>query len=338
MKRTKILVVRLSSIGDIVLTTPVLRLLTKQIKNVEVHYATRATYASLLEANPHVAKLHLLDNSFVRFIREIRAERFDYVIDLHNNFKTFWLKGMAGCKTYSFSKLNLQKWLLVNAKINLMPNKHIVDRYVDTLKPLGIAMDDEGLEYYVPHKDVVEEDWLPKTHRKDLVVFAIGGQYGTKRLPRERIIEVCDKINKPVILLGGKEDAEEAAHIARFFEKRNKNKPFEKGLKDLNKKTVVFNGCGKFNLNQSASIIKKSIAVFTHDTGLMHIAAAFGKEVFSIWGNTVPEFGMYPYRTKFTVFENNALPCRPCSKIGHAGCPLGHFQCMKKQVIDFYIP
>ena len=116
------------------------------------------------------------------------------------------------------------------------------------------------------------------------------------------------------------------------------NKPYEKGLKDLNKKTIVFNGCGKFNLNQSASIIKKSIAVFTHDSGLMHIAAAFEKHVYSIWGNTVPEFGMYPYRTKFTVFENNALTCRPCSKIGHNKCPIGHFNCMNKVNFDFYIP
>ena len=126
--------------------------------------------------------------------------------------------------------------------------------------------------------------------------------------------------------------------IKEFFEKRNKNAPFEKGLKDLNKKTIVFNGCGKFNLNQSASIIKKSIAVFSHDSALMHIAAAFEKHVYSIWGNTIPEFGMYPYRTKFTVFENNSLTCRPCSKIGHNKCPIGHFNCMNKLNFDFYIP
>jgi len=78
--------------------------------------------------------------------------------------------------------------------------------------------------------------------------------------------------------------------------------------------------------------------VFTHDSGLMHIAAAYGKEIYSIWGNTVPDFGMYPYRTKFTVFENNSIGCRPCSKIGHSKCPLGHFKCMKNQFFDFYIP
>jgi ADP-heptose:LPS heptosyltransferase len=106
----------------------------------------------------------------------------------------------------------------------------------------------------------------------------------------------------------------------------------------MGKKTIVYNGCGKFNINQSASVIKKARYVFTHDTGLMHIAAAFKKEIFSIWGNTIPAFGMYPYRTKFTILENNRLSCRPCSKIGYNQCPKGHFKCMKELVLDFYLP
>jgi ADP-heptose:LPS heptosyltransferase len=100
----------------------------------------------------------------------------------------------------------------------------------------------------------------------------------------------------------------------------------------------VYNACGKFNLNQSASLVKQARYVFTHDTGLMHIAAAFKKEVFSIWGSTIPGFGMYPYRTKFTVLENNRLDCRPCSKIGFEKCPKGHFKCMNDIVFDFYLP
>jgi hypothetical protein len=106
----------------------------------------------------------------------------------------------------------------------------------------------------------------------------------------------------------------------------------------IGNKTEIFNGCGKFNLNQSAFLLKESKAVFTHDTGLMHIASAFKKEIFSIWGNTVPEFGMYPYQTKFTIYENKNLDCRPCSKIGFDKCPKGHFKCMNDQVFDIYFP
>ena len=151
------------------------------------------------------------------------------------------------------------------------------------------------------------------------------------------MIELCDRINKPVVLLGGKEDQEIASEIEEFFFKKESGASYEEGLEELGKKTLIFNAVGKCNLNQSASLIQQSSWVFTHDTGLMHIASAFKKPIFSIWGNTVPAFGMYPYRTKFTIFENNNLSCRPCSKIGYKQCPKGHFKCMNDQVFDFYL-
>jgi ADP-heptose:LPS heptosyltransferase len=152
------------------------------------------------------------------------------------------------------------------------------------------------------------------------------------------MIELCDKINKPIVLLGGKEDEENGEKIKSFFERNEGSKNFEKGLEELGKKTMIYNACGLYNLNQSASLLKSARYVFAHDTGLMHIAAALKKEVFSIWGSTIPAFGMYPYRTKFTIFENSKLDCRPCSKIGFDKCPKGHFKCMKEMVFDFYLP
>ena len=140
-----------------------------------------------------------------------------------------------------------------------------------------------------------------------------------------------------MVLMGGEEDFETGEEIAQFFERTPKNSHHEQTLLQMNKKTIIYNACGKFNINQSASIVKKSRCVFTHDTGMMHIAAAFKKEVFSIWGNTIPSFGMYPYRTRFTVLENNKLDCRPCSKIGFQKCPKGHFKCMNKIVFDFQV-
>ena len=140
-------------------------------------------------------------------------------------------------------------------------------------------------------------------------------------------------------MLGGKEDIDAAEKIEQFFRVNGESTISEGEIQtDLNKRTIIYNACGKYNINQSASIVKKADYVFTHDTGLMHIAAAFKKEVFSIWGNTIPLFGMYPYRTKFKVLENNKLDCRPCSKIGYNKCPKGHFNCMEKLVFDFYLP
>lgn len=334
----KILILRFSSIGDIVLTTPVVRTLKTQLDGVQLHYATKSQYQEILASNPYVDKLHFLESSLSTLIKELKHERFDCVIDLHHNLRTFQIKRALGVRSYSFNKLNLEKWLKVNLKIDKLPNVHIVDRYMDTVRALGIKMDALGLDYFIPEKDEVPTSWLPAEFRSGFVVYAIGAQHFTKKLPVNKMIELCDKINKPVILLGGMEDVEVGDQVVKFFSRTKGEDTFKDGLLKLDKKAIVYNACGKFNLNQSASLVKQAICIFTHDTGLMHIAAAFHKEVYTIWGNTIPSFGMYPFRTKFTVLENNRLHCRPCSKIGFQKCPKGHFKCMKELVLEFNLP
>lgn len=213
-------------------------------------------------------------------------------------------------KSFSFDKLNLRKWLLVNLKINQMPNVHIVERYLETVKSLGIKNDLNGLDFFIPEKDKVQ---INVTY----VAYALGGQHFTKKLPTSRIIKICQKIDRKIILLGGKEDSPAAEEI-------------EKALGDK-----IINACGKYNLNQSASLVQQAEYIITHDTGLMHIASALKKKVISIWGNTVPEFGMYPYLTAFSIIENKEISCRPCSKIGYAKCPKRHFKCMNELNLDF---
>lgn len=334
----KILILRFSSIGDIVLTTPVIRTIKTQLTNAEVHYATKKEYEPILNNNRYLDRIHVLEDSLGNLLRSLKQEKFDLIIDLHNNLRTRIIKGKLHVKSHSFHKLNFRKWLFTAFKINKLPNIHIVDRYMATVAPLGVKTDQLGLDYFIPEKDEVEPEWLPEPFQKGFVAFAIGGKYGTKRLPKKRMIELCDRINKPIVLLGGKEDAALGEKIELFFRRAEGFSEFDEGLKELGKKAIIFNACGKFNLNQSASLIRQAKWVFTHDTGLMHIAAAFGKEIFSIWGNTVPQFGMYPYRTKFTVFENNHLSCRPCSKLGYSKCPKGHFKCMWETKFDFYLP
>ena len=338
MTSQKILVLRFSSIGDIVLTTPVVRTLKTQLDNAEIHYCTKPQFKEIVEHNPYIDKVHSLNKVLNHTIRDLKAEKFDYVIDLHKNLRTWMIKTRLGVKSYAFHKLNREKWLIVNMKINKLPNRHIVDRYMDTVAPLGVKMDTLGLDYFIPEKDEIPTSWLPETHQDGFVAYAIGAQHNTKKLPVKRMIELCDRINKPVVLLGGPEDKATGDEIERFFTKSEKSAPFEEGLVKLNKKTLIHNTCGKYNLNQSASLIKKASHLFTHDTGLMHIGAAFKKQIFSIWGNTIPAFGMYPYRTKFSIFENNNLDCRPCSKLGHQKCPKGHFKCMNESIFDFYLP
>lgn len=337
MTPKKILIIRFSSIGDIVLTTPVIRGLKIKYPGAEVHYCTKKQYGSILEENPYVDKIVLLDSSLKELINRLKNEEYDVVVDLHNNLRTSIIKYRLGITAYTFHKLNYEKWLMVNLKINKLPNLHIVDRYMKTVEPLGVKGDSLGLDYFIPEKDEVPLSWLPESHQKEYVAYAIGAQHNTKKLPFERMVELCDKINKPIILLGDKNDFETGEKLQKFFE-RNLESGYEEGLVELNKKSIIYNACGKFNLHQSASLLKNAKYVFTHDTGLMHIAAAFKKEIFSIWGNTIPSFGMYPYRTKFTILENNKIYCRPCTKIGYSKCPKGHFKCMKNIVFDFYLP
>ncbi len=315
-KLMKILIVRFSSIGDIVLTTPVVRCLKTQIDDAEIHYVTKVQYQSILQNNPYIDKIFVLKESIIELMNELKKENYDVIIDLHNNLRTRLLKWRLGSRSFSYNKLNVEKWLMVNFKINHLPDKHIVDRYLETV----VKNDALGLDYFIPEKDEVPWDWMPETHRHGFVAYAIGGQNNTKKLPLLRMIELCKKINRPIVLLGGKEDFENGEQL-------------EKALG-----AVIFNTCGKLSLNQSASVIRKSSCVFSHDTGLMHMAAALKKEVFSIWGNTIPAFGMYPYRTKFHALENTEVNCRPCSKIGFDKCPKRHFKCMNDLVFDFQLP
>jgi ADP-heptose:LPS heptosyltransferase len=334
----KVLILRFSSIGDIILTTPVIRAVKTQMEDVQVHFATKTQYRDMFTANPYIDKMHFLGDSLSQLIRELKEENFDFVIDLHHNLRTFQIKRALRARSFSFDKLNVEKWLIVNLKIDKLPNVHIVDRYMKTVESLGVKTDALGLDYFIPETDHVPTEWLPERFRNEFVVYAIGAQHETKKLPISKMIELCDRINRPVVLLGGKEDFDAGEKVVSFFSREGETSDSSEGMRLLNKKALVYNGCGKFTLNQSASIVKQARYVFTHDTGLMHIAAAFKKEVFCIWGNTIPSFGMYPYRTKFTVLENSKLSCRPCSKIGYSKCPKGHFKCMNDLLLDFYLP
>jgi ADP-heptose:LPS heptosyltransferase len=304
----KILVVRFSSIGDIVLTTPVVRMLKKQL-NAQVHFLTKSAYVSLLKNNPYIDSVYQIDASINEVIGDLKKENYDYVIDLHNNLRTQILKFRLGMPAKSFNKLNMEKFMLTNFKLDYMPKIHIVDRYFETVKHLGVKNDNQGLDFFLSANDKLDISIFPKNY----IVFVIGGQHATKILPNEKIISIIKKVNKPVLLIGGPEDAHKGEEIAKACNK-------------------VVNTCGKYSILHSASLVQQATMVITHDTGMMHIAAAFNKKIYSVWGNTVPEFGMYPYleSEQSKRIEVKGLNCRPCSKIGYDKCPKGHFKCMQE--------
>ncbi len=318
----KILIIRFSSIGDIVLTTPIMRCLKKQFPEIEIHYLTKPEYKILLENNPNIDKIHVLDKSIFEKALELKAEKFDAVIDLHKNLRTLIFKTLLEVNSYSYNKLNFEKWLFVNLKINRLPKIHIVDRYFEAANAFcnsTLINDGEGLDYFFPENVWTFEN-LPQPMPENFIAWAIGAQHFTKKLPNEKIIRICQKLTIPVFILGGKED-------------------FENGEQISNAAGVyVKNLCGKLNISQSASVIFQSKLLATNDTGMMHIGAALKKPILSIWGNTIPEFGMSAYFGNKEIrdfqFAIQNLHCRPCSKIGFNKCPKTHFKCMNLQNED----
>lgn len=317
----KILIIRFSSIGDIVLTSPLLRAIKTQQADTEIHYITKKAYAATLENNPHIDKLFLLEDKLSDILPLLKKEQYDFIIDLHKNLRSLRIKSYLKKPAASFDKLNRQKWLLVRFKKNRMPNIHIVQRYFDTLKAIGVTKDQKGLEYYSGLEEQKSIKGLEESIQENYAAIVIGGTYFTKQIPVEKLNELISKISIPVVLLGGKGDLEIAEKVAKSHPQK------------------VFIAAGKSNLNESAEIIRRSQFVVSSDTGLMHIAAAYQKKIYSVWGNTVPEFGMYPYMPenpeRSIILEVKNLKCRPCSKLGYNNCPKKHFDCMMKQ--DFSV-
>ncbi|MBK6936771.1 MAG: glycosyltransferase family 9 protein [Chitinophagaceae bacterium] len=312
----KFLIIRFSSIGDIVLTTPVIRCLKQQVPDAEVHFLTKAAFLPVVEYNPYIDKIHLLAHSRELMMEELRTENYDYIIDLHHNTKTLRVKSALKKKSFSFYKLNIEKYFYTALKINALPKVHIVDRYLKTVAAFGVKNDGAGLDYFISPQDEIKREDIPASHSAGYIACVIGAALGTKKWPVEKWKEFCAKVKYPIILLGGPEDAEAGKEIAV--------------IDDIK----VYNACGKFRLNESADLVRKARLVISNDTGLMHIAAAYKKPIISLWGNTVPSFGMSPYYgdapATDAIMQVNKLWCRPCSKIGYKKCPLGHFKCMEK--------
>ena len=293
-KQLKILVIRFSSIGDIILTTPVVRCLKLQT-NAKVHYLTKKKYKSLLYSNDYIDQLFLLDNNFNSLLKQLEYECYDYVIDLHNNLRTKYLKLKLNVKAYSLSKDIIKRFLLINFGANLL-NNHVVERYFKTIKFLNITDDNKGIDFTLNKEEIIDYNF-----KQDYLAWCIGGTYNQKKLSVNQIKEVVEKINIPVVFLGGDKEAFYAQEVVR-----------------VSKHQKLVNFCGKLSINQSAYIIKYSKLFLTNDTGLMHIATSFKVPILSFWGCTKPSLGFYTFQPKMlskNIVAKNST--RPCSRHGN---------------------
>jgi ADP-heptose:LPS heptosyltransferase len=307
----KILVIRFSSMGDIIYTTPVVRCIKKQIPGVEVHFLTKPAFRYIYDNNPYLDKLLLLNDSLSATIKDIKAEQYDYIIDLHSNLRTAIIKLRTGIKSSTYNKQRISKWLSLKFKLKLVKPVHLVERYLKTVKFLGVVNDGLPIDYYIK-KDHKLTELLPVSHQK-FVAFIIGATHFTKRMPNEKVISICKSINLPIVLLGGGDVKANGDVVSEALGQK------------------VYNACGITSLDESVYLVSKAESIIGYDTGLTHIAEAFNKPIASIWGSTVPELlGVQPYMIDRSLIAGVDLPCRPCSKFGQGACPLGHFKCMKE--------
>jgi ADP-heptose:LPS heptosyltransferase len=305
-----------------------MRCLKKQVLTSEVHFLTKSSFSIVTASNPYIDKFFYYNNNLGEVIGELKKEEYDYVIDLQNNVKSYKVKKAIGVKSYTINKLNFQKFLLTKLRIDIMPKRHITQRSLDTIAEFGVKDDGGGLDYFIPEKDLVKESDIPVSHHAGYIAMVIGASYYTKKLPPDKLRALCEIIHHPIILIGGKEDAAIGEQVASADPVK------------------IYNACGKFNLNESADLVRRSKMVISHDTGLQYIACAFNKIVLAIWGSTSPKLDVEPYYGKPFLSTQKELPyenilrkpqlkCQPCSKYGNKKCPLGHFKCMEEMDIHY---
>ncbi|MES2062190.1 MAG: glycosyltransferase family 9 protein [Bacteroidota bacterium] len=306
----KILVIRFSSMGDIIYTTPIVRCLKKQLPDAEVHFLTKPAFKYIYDNNPYVDKLLLLKPTLSETIADVRAEGYDHIIDLHNNLRTAIIKVRTGIHASTYKKQTIRKWLSLKLNLKLVPPVHLVDRYLKAVAFLGVTNDGQPIDYYIK-KDHQLAALLPASHQGKYVAFVIGATHFTKRMPNEKIISLCRQINYPIVLLGGNDVKANGDEISAAIGNN------------------IYNACGVTSLDESVFLVSKAQKVIGFDTGLTHIAEAFNVPIVSVWGGTVPELlGVQPYMVKDVLVAGIDLSCRPCSKFGLEKCPLGHFKCM----------
>lgn len=296
--------IRLSAIGDVLLTFPVLLGIKEKYPEAEIHFLTKEEHLPLLQLLPFEVKGVALQSSISATARRLKNQRFDQIIDLHNNLRTLLLQwSMVRFQWSRVKKHNATKWRMTYFKTNNLWVPSIVERYAAAAKveltrtPMVL-----NLEQAAPFS-------LPDAY----AVWVLGAKFKTKQFPLEKIRETLAFCDVPIVMLGGKEELTMASTLSQEF-------PW------------IINIVGKTDFFQAASVLSQAKLVVTNDTGLMHLASFYNPPMLCLWGNTVPGFGMGPYGCdKVEHFQVTDLSCRPCSKIGYKECPKGHFKCMMHQ-------
>lgn len=328
---SKTLVLRLSSIGDIVLTSPLLRTMRQAAgKNARIDFVVKKEFAELVSSNHHLSITYEYDSatgfSGLRSLAsELRREEYELVVDLHDSVRTKFLRNSIGArKIVVVNKRKFARWQLIHLHRNIYTDHlSVAERYLETVQEYGIENDNKGLEIFIP--DIIQFEVNGKIARLRLNKFdkvigiCPGAKHFTKCWQKEKFAEVAlcaaKEMNAKILLFGGKAEKE----VCEFV----------KNSVNTEKENFAESFAGEFSLLESTQALEYCDLVVTNDSALMHLAAAKQKKIVAIFGSTVKEFGFFPYGTEAIVIENNSLNCRPCTHIGRESCPQKHFKCMK---------
>lgn len=313
----KILVIRFSSAGDILCTTPTLRALRKRFPDGRITFLTKSGFAGLLETNRHVDRIiryrsgsTLIDDLRLRV--ELRREEFDLVVDLHDSLRSRLIRFGIGSESVVYRKDPLRRLRRHSAAEE--PGRPVPLRFLDACSSIGLEDDRLGLELPIrPGRRI-----LPESLPRPVFAIAPGAHHYTKRWPAARyaaaLAELLVRTGGSGVIVGGGEDELVAEEVLSLL-------PF--GIRNR-----ITDLTGATDWQQTAAAIASADVLIANDSVAGHIAAAVGTPVVSIFGSTSPVFGFVPFRIPGVVEEVNDLECRPCTTIGRAECPLGHFRCM----------
>jgi heptosyltransferase-2 len=319
VRTPNILAVRFSSIGDILLITPLLRAIRLRHREARLTVLTKQLYLPLLSHNPYVDHLIALEpgQSLFRVAQEIRANSFTHRLDLHGSMRSRALRALTPGGWSTYPKHRLARMLLIRTKRNRYRDRRPVpERYFSAARRLDVSPDGAPPEFFLgPDAEREAGEWLAASGLapdRPIIAVAPGAAHATKRWPLEHWRALASQIvsgGSSVAIVGGPEDAKLGVLLAGSGHGQ------------------MANAAGAFGLQATGALLRRSAAVVSGDTGVMHMATGVGTPVVALYGPTVEPFGFFPYTRRASVLERG-LPCRPCSSQGGPRCPLGHHRCM----------
>ncbi len=332
----KILVLRFSSIGDIVLSSPLLRALRAKFPQSQIDYVTRKEYAELVRSNQNINYTYEFDaldgfNGLRALKKRIEAEGYDLLVDIHGSLRSRYVRAFLGpARVVTVDKREKERAALVKSKNNLYKNDvPVSQRYIEAVEPLGVKDDGKGLELHIPDEVLFAVSGrmagLKLNHYEKVVGLCPTARHATKCWPKNRFIELGIRCARDrdakVLLFGGSADAGYCDSIAMAIDGNAGN-------------GRTSNFCGQLSLLETAAAMDFCDVVVTNDSGLMHIAEARQRNLVAVFGSTVRQFGFFPQNKNSVVIERDGLYCRPCSHIGRSSCPEKHFRCMNDISVD----